>query len=152
MHTSTAWFRDNGYLFLKTDPATGPLPVIPEGVRFEVADIDWPRTRAYTNGLAGYYLNIAGREHDGCVPPDEAPIITVPRPTAAMTRPRISRGVMSASSAEQAGIKKAIESATTQRSASTWPSRSAGNSPPHRGQSFQGRRQSSWQRGFCSSC
>ncbi len=67
-----SWFRDNGYLFLKTDPATGPLPVIPEGVRFEVADIDWPRTRAYTNGLAGYYLNIKGRETDGCVEPGAA--------------------------------------------------------------------------------
>ena len=67
-----SWFRENGYLFLKTDPAEGPLPVIPEGTRHEVEDIDWPRTRAYTNGLAGYYLNIAGRERDGCVPADQA--------------------------------------------------------------------------------
>lgn len=64
-----AWFRANGYLYLKSDPAGGPLPVIPAGTRFEVADIDWPRTRAYTNGLAGFYLNVKGREHDGCVEP-----------------------------------------------------------------------------------
>ncbi len=67
-----AWFRENGYLFLKSDPADGPLPQIPEGVRHEVGDIDWPRTRAYTNGLAGYYVNVAGREHDGCVAPGDA--------------------------------------------------------------------------------
>ncbi|MBK7048687.1 MAG: alkaline phosphatase family protein [bacterium] len=64
-----AWFRGNGYLYLKGDPADGPLPAIPEGRRFEVGDVDWPRTRAYTNGLAGFYLNVKGREHDGCVEP-----------------------------------------------------------------------------------
>lgn len=66
------WFRDNGYLYLKGDPVEGPLPAIAEGIRYEVSDIDWPRTRAYTNGLAGYFLNIEGREKDGCVKPDEA--------------------------------------------------------------------------------
>ena len=45
------------------------MPVIKEGERHEVGDIDWPRTRAYTNGLAGYYLNIKGRENDGSVDP-----------------------------------------------------------------------------------
>jgi predicted AlkP superfamily phosphohydrolase/phosphomutase len=64
-----SWFRDNGYLYLKDDPASGPLPAIPDGRRFEPGDIDWPRTRAYTNGLAGFYLNIKGRERDGCVEP-----------------------------------------------------------------------------------
>jgi predicted AlkP superfamily phosphohydrolase/phosphomutase len=67
-----SWFRENGYLFLKTDPAEGPLPEIPAGERREVEDIDWIRTRAYTNGLAGYYVNIKGRERDGCVEPDQA--------------------------------------------------------------------------------
>jgi predicted AlkP superfamily phosphohydrolase/phosphomutase len=67
-----SWFRENGFLYLKSDPENGPLPVIPEGNRHEVEDIDWPRTRAYTNGLAGYYLNIKGREKDGCVDPDQA--------------------------------------------------------------------------------
>lgn len=69
------WFRENGYLYLKSDPANGPLPAIPEGTRFEVADIDWPRTRAYTNGLAGFYLNVKGREHEGCVEPGEVPAL-----------------------------------------------------------------------------
>ena len=67
-----SWFRENGYLFLKTDPKEGPLPEIPEDKRSEVEDIDWPRTRAYTNGLAGYYLNIKGRERDGNVEPEHA--------------------------------------------------------------------------------
>jgi predicted AlkP superfamily phosphohydrolase/phosphomutase len=63
------WFRNHGYLFLKGDPDEGPLPAVPAGQRFEVPDIDWPRTRAYTSGLAGYYLNLKGREQDGCVEP-----------------------------------------------------------------------------------
>ncbi len=66
------WFRENGYLFLKTDPSEGPLPELKAGDRFEVAEIDWPRTKAYTNGLAGFFLNLKGRETDGCVPPSEA--------------------------------------------------------------------------------
>ena len=67
-----SWFRENGYLFLESDPEEGPLPAIPEGKRHEVGDIDWTRTRAYTNGLAGYYLNVEGREKDGCVDPAQA--------------------------------------------------------------------------------
>ena len=70
-----SWFRENGYLYLKSDPAEGVLPAIPDGERFEVGDINWPRTRAYTNGLAGFYLNIRGREHDGCVAPEDAPAL-----------------------------------------------------------------------------
>ncbi|PID78902.1 nucleotide pyrophosphatase [bacterium DOLJORAL78_65_58] len=71
------WFRDNGYLFLKSDPTENdptqsPLPPIGEGERHEVGDIDWQRTRAYTSGLAGYYLNLKGREREGCVDPTEA--------------------------------------------------------------------------------
>ncbi len=67
-----SWFRENGYLYLKTDPDEGPLPEIPTEQRAEVGDIDWPRTRAYTNGLAGYYVNIKGRERNGCVEPGDA--------------------------------------------------------------------------------
>ena len=40
-----------------------------------MGDIDWPRTRAYTNGLAGFYLNIRGREQDGCVEPEDVPAL-----------------------------------------------------------------------------
>jgi len=70
-----SWFRENGYLFLITDPEQGPLPLIEEGQRCEVADIDWPRTRAYTNGLAGFFINLKGREKDGCVDPADAPAL-----------------------------------------------------------------------------
>jgi predicted AlkP superfamily phosphohydrolase/phosphomutase len=34
--------------------------------------IDWTRTRAYTFGLGGLYLNLQGREAQGIVTPDEA--------------------------------------------------------------------------------
>ena len=66
-----SWFHQNGYLFLKSDPQNGPARPLPAGARIETSDIDWPRTRAYTNGLAGFYLNIKGREHEGCVEADD---------------------------------------------------------------------------------
>ena len=71
------WFRENGYLFLKNDPANGPVPVLSPGVVVEPDEIDWSRTRAYTNGLAGFYLNLAGREHQGCVQPSRAASLKV---------------------------------------------------------------------------
>lgn len=70
-----SWFREHGYLRLKGDPDTGPLPPLPGGRAAEPAAIDWPRTRAYANGLAGFYLNLAGRERDGSVPPEAAPAL-----------------------------------------------------------------------------
>jgi len=66
-----SWFRNNGYLFLKDDPQDGPLPPL-NGRKAEPREIDWPRTRAYTNGLGGAYLNLKGRERDGNVEPDQA--------------------------------------------------------------------------------
>ena len=65
------WFRDKGYLYLKSDPAEGPVPALHAGQKVDPKQIDWPRTRAYTNGLAGFYLNIAGREREGCVEPEQ---------------------------------------------------------------------------------
>ncbi|MCF8033821.1 MAG: alkaline phosphatase family protein [Desulfarculaceae bacterium] len=60
------WLRGRGYLKLK-DPPPEPCPLSAEMV-------DWPRTRAWAEG--GYYsriyLNIAGREPSGAVPPDQA--------------------------------------------------------------------------------
>jgi len=53
-----AWLHQNGYLGLKegkTESADW----------FE--DVDWSRTRAYTMGLNGLYLNIQGREREGIV-------------------------------------------------------------------------------------
>jgi predicted AlkP superfamily phosphohydrolase/phosphomutase len=58
-----AWLRQEGYLTL-LDGATE------SGDYFE--NIDWARTRAYTFGLSGVYLNLHGREAQGCVDADAA--------------------------------------------------------------------------------
>src|SRR5437879_13796692 len=51
-----AWLHQNGYLVLKDGKSES-------GDWFE--DVDWSRTRAYTMGLNGLYLNIKGREREG---------------------------------------------------------------------------------------
>lgn len=51
-----AWLYQNGYLALKPGKTES-------GDWFE--DVDWGKTRAYTMGLNGLYLNIKGRERDG---------------------------------------------------------------------------------------
>jgi predicted AlkP superfamily phosphohydrolase/phosphomutase len=53
-----AWLHQNGYLVLKDGKSES-------GDWFE--DVDWSRTRAYTMGLNGLYLNIEGREREGIV-------------------------------------------------------------------------------------
>ena len=53
-----AWLHQNGYLVLKSGKSES-------GDWFE--DVDWSRTRAYTMGLNGLYLNIKGREREGVV-------------------------------------------------------------------------------------
>ena len=53
-----AWLHQNGYLTLKEGKTES-------GDWFE--DVDWSRTRAYTMGLNGLYLNIKGREKQGTV-------------------------------------------------------------------------------------
>jgi predicted AlkP superfamily phosphohydrolase/phosphomutase len=58
-----AWFLQNGYLALK-EGASGKSSYL--------KDIDWSRTRAYTFGLAGVYINQKGREAEGIVPAAEA--------------------------------------------------------------------------------
>jgi predicted AlkP superfamily phosphohydrolase/phosphomutase len=58
-----AWLHQNGYLTLKDGKSES-------GDWFE--DVDWSRTRAYTMGLNGLYLNIKGREKQGIVDPSEA--------------------------------------------------------------------------------
>jgi len=57
------WLYNNGYIALK------------EGVsesRDWFEDVDWSRTRAYTMGLNGLYLNIKGRERYGIVDEKDA--------------------------------------------------------------------------------
>jgi len=55
-----AWLLENGYLALE-DGARGAGPYF--------RGVDWGRTRAYTLGLAGLYLNLKGREARGIVEP-----------------------------------------------------------------------------------
>lgn len=57
-----AWLRDHGFLVLK-DGATESGPYF--------RGVDWSRTRAYTLGLGGLYLNLKGRESGGIVAPGE---------------------------------------------------------------------------------
>ncbi len=52
------WLHENGYLALHGD------------------EIDWSRTRAYTLGLGGLYLNLRGREAQGVVAAQEAASLT----------------------------------------------------------------------------
>jgi predicted AlkP superfamily phosphohydrolase/phosphomutase len=61
-----AWLLHEGYLALKPDA---------DGSAEYLADIDWTRTRAYTFGLAGIYLNLQGREFAGIVQPSKAPAL-----------------------------------------------------------------------------
>ncbi len=58
-----AWLHQNGYLDLLDGAAES-------GDYFE--GVDWSRTRAYTFGLGGLYLNLKGREAGGIVNPSEA--------------------------------------------------------------------------------
>ena len=52
------WLHQNGYLALKPGKHES-------GDWFD--DVDWSRTRAYTMGLNGLYLNLKGRERQGIV-------------------------------------------------------------------------------------
>lgn len=65
-HLNT-WLLENGYLHLK------------EGVQAEdvemLVGVDWSRTRAYALGINGLYLNLAGREAEGIVTPQEEPAL-----------------------------------------------------------------------------
>jgi predicted AlkP superfamily phosphohydrolase/phosphomutase len=57
------WLLENGYLFQRDGAA--------EGAEY-LESIDWSRTRAYTFGLSGLYLNLHGREAQGIVPREDA--------------------------------------------------------------------------------
>jgi predicted AlkP superfamily phosphohydrolase/phosphomutase len=58
-----SWLHQNGYLVLLDDAKES-------GDYFE--GVDWSRTRVYTFGLGGLYLNLKGREAHGTVSPAEA--------------------------------------------------------------------------------
>lgn len=55
-----SWLRDNGYLVLENGAT--------ESGRY-FKGVDWSRTRTYTLGLGGLYLNLKGREAGGIVKP-----------------------------------------------------------------------------------
>jgi predicted AlkP superfamily phosphohydrolase/phosphomutase len=57
------WLADNGFLFLKGGGK--------EGKEF-FKDVDWSRSKAYSLGFGGIYLNKKGREGSGIVSADEA--------------------------------------------------------------------------------
>ncbi|HXR78523.1 MAG TPA: alkaline phosphatase family protein [Bryobacteraceae bacterium] len=62
-----SWLRDNGYLVLQ-DGARESGPYF--------RGVDWSRTKAYAVGLAGFYINLKGREAGGTVAPgDEAELL-----------------------------------------------------------------------------
>lgn len=55
------WLLQNGYLTLRAGAGDGAW----------LSAVDWSRTRAYSLGLSGIYLNVKGREAQGIVEPDE---------------------------------------------------------------------------------
>ena len=54
------WLAKNGYMALEGGPGDDEIPF---------ARVDWSKTQAYALGLNGLYLNLAGREKQGIVPP-----------------------------------------------------------------------------------
>jgi len=59
-HVNT-WLLDNGFLALKHGVDPG------EGAGDMLQNVDWGRTKAYSLGFAGIYLNLEGRESAGIV-------------------------------------------------------------------------------------
>ncbi len=56
------WLKENGYLFLKDGAETSPD---------WFAKVDWSKTKAFTLGLTGLFINRVGREREGLVPKNE---------------------------------------------------------------------------------
>lgn len=56
------WLLEQGLLAVKDGAAPGEY----------LSAVDWSRTQAYALGLSGIYINLAGRERLGIVPPPEA--------------------------------------------------------------------------------
>lgn len=62
------WLKEAGFLHFLQEPKAG------ETHEF-FANVDWSKSKAYAVGLAGIYLNRAGRERDGIVTAEEAPAV-----------------------------------------------------------------------------
>jgi predicted AlkP superfamily phosphohydrolase/phosphomutase len=82
-----AWLRDHGWLALKNGARTGKIAA---------GDVDWTKTRAYGIGFNSVYLNLAGRESEGIVPPAEAPAVAteLARQLAAFTDPKNGKTIV----------------------------------------------------------
>jgi predicted AlkP superfamily phosphohydrolase/phosphomutase len=82
-----AWLRDHGWLALKNGARTGKIAA---------GDVDWTKTRAYGIGFNSVYLNLAGREGEGIVPPAEAAAVAdeLARQLAAFTDPANGKRVV----------------------------------------------------------
>ena len=65
VHLNT-WLMEHGLLALKPGLEPG------EGAGDLLRGVDWSRTRAYSLGLGGIYLNLRGREAEGIVPVEGA--------------------------------------------------------------------------------
>ncbi len=61
------WLEQEGYLTAKDQPGAREATYL--------RGIDWSRTKAYSFGLTGIYLNVKGRESEGIVDPKDAPAL-----------------------------------------------------------------------------
>ncbi len=59
------WLVEQGFLTPQTEAAASNLK-----------QVDWSRSQAYTIGLNSLYLNLEGREGQGCVAPDQVDALT----------------------------------------------------------------------------
>lgn len=80
------WLHAHGYLTLRG----GEAPTAQHGDFLRA--IDWDRTTAYALGLGGIYLNVAGREANGIVPPGDADALAERLCTQMASLPDAARG------------------------------------------------------------
>ncbi|MBD3371481.1 MAG: hypothetical protein GF403_02045 [Candidatus Coatesbacteria bacterium] len=68
------WLVENGYMVLKEGYGFGEefnLDDLFGGQGFFFPGVDWSKTRAYSLGLSGIYINLEGREAHGSVSPED---------------------------------------------------------------------------------
>jgi len=68
---TNTWLARNGYLVMKTTDADGTLKKLDDmfsGGSF-FPNVDWSRSKAYSLGLGGIFINVKGREGHGAVEP-----------------------------------------------------------------------------------
>jgi predicted AlkP superfamily phosphohydrolase/phosphomutase len=65
------WLLQEGYLNLRVEVSDTDRNLAEADAGTGAPKIDWSRTRAYAAGFNGIYLNVAGREKNGIVDPQE---------------------------------------------------------------------------------